>query len=229
MGINQKQVTIQSATLERTKIDYCRYEYFVQDDSGKRVKGIDSKYYNCKQIGSIASQSEVLEDIDEIRWYDTSFNYFTFAYNVKIPKHKLEQRDNSDNERNKEIVLKAIIDDAGTLVMDGIEEIHEFISSIGAIIIKLPIYQGCKWQNRYENSSGEDNDFWAVINLNGEILIKPERAKIEFLKKHKLFVVGDHLLFNQSGEKLGMAFSSLFNDGDDFSNFRHYRLKLQSF
>ena len=76
---------IKNTTLERNKLDYCHYEYFILDGDAKLIKDIDPKYHNCKQIGEIENIDivyEINENGDEIAMnYDTSFRYFNFSYN----------------------------------------------------------------------------------------------------------------------------------------------------
>ena len=136
---------IKNTTLERNKLDYCHYEYFILDGDAKLIKDIDPKYHNCKQIGEIENIDivyEINENGDEIAMnYDTSFRYFEFSYNFITPEYTIVRRydaqydsyeyniyyDENDPDvevieaGNENIVLKAIINDAGDLIMDGIE------------------------------------------------------------------------------------------------------------
>ena len=167
---------IKNTTLERNKLDYCHYEYFILDGDAKLIKDIDPKYHNCKQIGEIENIDivyEINENGDEIAMnYDTSFRYFEFSYNFITPEYTIVRRydaqydsyeyniyyDENDPDvevieaGNENIVLKAIINDAGDLIMDGIEKIIKFIPTIGATIIQLPYINNGKWENEYEKS-----------------------------------------------------------------------------
>ena len=34
-------------SLERKKVDFCRYYYFIADENGIKLQDINQKYYNC--------------------------------------------------------------------------------------------------------------------------------------------------------------------------------------
>jgi hypothetical protein len=265
-------------TLERNKIHYCNYEYFIADECGKRIKEIDSKYYNCNLIGKKTAFCREFDcdenGNEETRNYDTIFSYFEFSYNFSTPKYTLIETSRSDtygefnepfseiegwdsesenleknsiNEEfetesteigNKELILKAIINDSGEIVFDGIAEIVEFISSVEAIIIKLPIY---KWSNLIDYEKFQTKEDWyltklpsssipkfyyAVINLKGEIIIQPTLGRIEFLKNTKLFIVADYLVFDEYGFKQNRYFKDLFFSETEFDNFIYNKQKL---
>lgn len=219
-----------NSTLERKKIDDCRFEYFILDNDANRIMDIDSKYYNCKQIGEIKNfteEVEINENGDEIIMnYDTSFRFFEFSYNFVTPEYfKIRRYDeqydsfeyfydgydkNDPNIEiieagNNNIVLKAILNDAGDLIMDGIEKVIKFIPLIGATIIQLPLMPNYKWEKEFKEAIFNlEPNLWAVINYNGEFIIQPDRAIIEFNELLNIFEVGDVLLYNSSGEKIGL-------------------------
>jgi hypothetical protein len=129
-----------------------------------------------------------------------------------------------NEQGNEELILKAIINDSGDVIMDGILEIYEFISSIDAIIIKLPLYKGCPYID-YEKVEAAD-EYWAVINLKGDFIIKPTPGKIDYLKKSRLFAIVDYFLYDESGVKHKMLFKDLFNNEEEYENFRFNNRKL---
>jgi len=224
-------INIGNSTLERKKIDDCRFEYFILDYDANKIKDIDPKYFNCKQIGEIENfteEVELNENGDEIiNKYDTSFRYFEFSYNFITPEYTIIRRYDAQNDSfehffdneyydendpnvevieagNENIVLKAIINDAGDLIIDGVEKIIKFIPTIGATIIQLPYINNGKWENEYEKSIFNlIPNLWAVIDYKGEFIIQPDRAKIEFDEQLNIFEVGNILLYHSSGEKIG--------------------------
>jgi hypothetical protein len=173
-------------TLERIKLDYCRYDYFIADRDANRIIDIDSKFYNCTQIGKTigggALEYEYIDpDEKEVeREYDTNFRYFEFCYDIITPKYEEVYRvlhdhigeyrelmsefelsnydyENEDEDNETEIVekgnekdiLKAIITDAGDLIIDELKEVVKFIPEFELIIVQLYINRNSKWWTNY--------------------------------------------------------------------------------
>ena len=101
-------------TLEREKISYCEYKYFFVDREGRKVKDLDEKYYNCKQIGSVsflASEEVGINETVYQREYDVSFRYFEFSYDSVLPGIKKYIREYiEDDEFKSELLTKTEFD-----------------------------------------------------------------------------------------------------------------------
>ena len=261
-----------SWTLEREKLDSYRYRYFILDEKCNEVKNIDSKYYNCRQIGKRRSFRVEEEELDNTwfeREYDTSFRYFEFTYDFKVSAWKEYKRiviDGSDNEiieiiseteaekhinavkgkikklknainleSDEEVIeryedkislledelncmvindfdgdiisLKAIFDDNGDMLAEGLCDVVSFTGD--TFIVKLPNHKGSKWEEAFDTSFGKEEHLWAVLNLEGDLLFKPERAVITFdnQRSHPLtgekmsfYFVGDLFVYDGSGK-----------------------------
>jgi hypothetical protein len=62
-----------------------------------------------------------------------------------------------------------------------------------------------KWEKEFKEAIFNlEPNLWAVINYNGEFIIQPDRAIIEFNELLNIFEVGGVLLYNSSGEKIGL-------------------------
>lgn len=217
-------------SLEKLKIDYCRYDYFIANENGVRVRDIDPKYYNCKEVGKIvcyAEEDEYEDDRDINKAYDISFRFYEFSYNFFTPEYTYAESlvedswgdyrepipENESYDENdwkvkvvenggKEIVLKAIVNDNGDLITDGLEEVLKFIPEFQMFIVKFKIFKGSQHEKKFVESFGNGKYLWAVINLNGDLLFKPESVEIQFLSDSKMFEVGKALYYDTNGERI---------------------------
>lgn len=90
----------------------------------------------------------------------------------------------------------------GDLITDGIDEVVKFITEFQLFIVKFKIFKHSKYEKEYLESFGDGNSLWAVINLNGELLFKPESVEIQFLSDSKIFEVGKVLHYYTNGERI---------------------------
>ena len=101
------------------------------------------------------------------------------------------------------MVLKAIISDAGDIILDEIVEVVKFIPETESTIVKLYFGRNSKWGLEFNQAYGDDAELWAVVNHKGEFVFPPFRSKVEFIDTLKIFEVGGVLWYGINGNKIG--------------------------
>lgn len=302
-------------SIEREKITFGIYKYFVVNKDGERMKEIDVKYYNpiCigkvsrsenievinERIGSevqeikskieelnksieIASEIEFIEDfvkneisptfipsepelksnlqrkltylklqLEDIEHFEiekrnvnASYYFHEFTYRELLQSYEvyshltegmsgnhweaisIDEIDNYvDNDimvekiDSKEILLKAIIDDSGNLLIDNVKRVAKFIPECCLFILELSRHRGSKWFEKYVPDSSEyllrPHELMAVINQNGDFVITPKWISkensigYELIEKSPeefdiIFQI-NHEFFNSSGYKIDIS------------------------
>jgi|GEM_PF-1099665 len=302
-------------SIEREKLAFGIYKYFVVNEDGERIKEIDDKYYNPISIGvyarlteielvsskiehevnrinneidnlrksiDIASEIESLEDfvknkisptfipsepelksdlqrkltylklqLEDIEHFEiekrdvnASYYFHEFTYRKILPSYDVanllekgitvehfksisineidEYNDYDiyiDKVKSKEILLKAIIDDSGILLIDSVEKIVNFIPECCYFILELSRHGGSKWLDKYGSDNSEPflppQKLMAVINHKGDFIFTPKwiseekTIKYQFINKSQeefdiIFDI-DSEFFNSTGNKIDIS------------------------
>lgn len=302
-------------SIEREKIAFGIYKYFIVNEDGERIKEIDEKYYNPICIGEVSrsviievinerieseiqeikskieelnksieitSEIESIEDfvkneisptfipnepelkpdlqrkltylklqLEEIEHFEiekrninASYYFHEFTYRELLPSYEVyshltegisgnywkaisnDEIDNYDDNDimvekidSKEILLKAIIDDSGNLLIDNVKRVAKFIPECCLFILELSRHRGSKWFEKYAPDSSEyslrPHELMAVINQNGDFVITPKwiskenSIRYELIEKSPeefdiIFQI-NHEFFNSSGYKIDIS------------------------
>ena len=124
-----------------------------------------------------------------------------------------------DKVKSREILLKAIIDDSGNLLIDSVERVVNFIPEFCYFILELSLHRGSKWFEKYGPESSEylsrPHKLMAVINQYGDFVITPKwiskesTIKYELIKKSPeefdiIFQI-DYKFYNSSGNEIDIS------------------------
>ena len=158
-------------------------------------------------LDKVSELEELLKDISpfqsELRKANTSYYFHKFTYRELLPSYEvyshltegisgnyweaisIDEIDNYDDYDimvdkidSKEILLKAIIDDSGNLLIDNVKRVAKFIPECCLFILELSRHRGSEWFEKYAPESSEyllrPHELMAVINQNGDFVITPK-------------------------------------------------------
>jgi len=197
-------------------------------------------------LNKVRELEELLKDISpyqsEMRKANTSFYFHKFTYREILPSYEvashltegmsgnywkeisIDEIDDYDDVMvdkmdSKEILLKAIIDDSGNLLIDNVKGVAKFIPECCLFILELSRHRGSKWFEKYSPESSEyllrPHKLMAVINQYGDFVITPKWISKEKTIKYELIDKSpeefdiifeiDSEYFNSSGNKIDIS------------------------
>jgi hypothetical protein len=168
---------------------YFEFDYNqLTPNSRKYYKEINDTYgQSIEEVSDFEAENFFREKEFELKKYNSILVNESNEEKIDEIKDKIEQIEFEIDEKfvikeigGDVITLKAIIDENGSTLVDGIKEIISLIIEANAVIVKLPFFHGCEWENEFFNLPGNEDELWAVYKLSGDLLFSPVKAKIKF-------------------------------------------------